>query len=174
MQLYSYWNGQNGSPDYLILVLLYYSNVCTLPSLSVPLLHVDVSLSKHSDQKVGFHTLDQTVCQLSASVNPFDLISCWVILFGCLLGIDPQGLSQRGKPNSQALVLHLAPNLARQVVTQGGQSVKYRCNIARWLCSYHSLTDFKWPVNSQSKARIACLQTQLIPAASVPTSIARS
>ena len=69
---------------------------------------------------------------------------------------------------------HLAPNLARQVVTQGGQSVKYRCNIARWLCSYHSLTDFKWPVNSHSKARIACPQTQLIPAASVPTSIARS
>ena len=33
------------------------------------------------------------------------------------------------------------------------QSVKYRCSIARWLCSYHSLTVFKWPVNSQSKAR---------------------
>ena len=69
------------TPDYFILVLLYYSysNTCTLPNLSVQLLHVDVSLSEHSDQKVRLHALGQTVCQLSASVNPFDLISCWLV-----------------------------------------------------------------------------------------------
>ena len=54
-------------------------SIYTLPSLSVQLLHVDVSLSEHSDQKVRLHALGQTVCQLSASVNPFDLISCWLV-----------------------------------------------------------------------------------------------
>ena len=43
-------------------------------SLSVGLLHVDVPRSKHSDQKVRFHALGQAVCQLSASVDPFDLL----------------------------------------------------------------------------------------------------
>ena len=117
MQLYSFWNGQNDSPDYFILVLLYYSysNTCTLPNLSVQLLHVDVSLSEHSDQKVRLHALGQTVCQLSAGINQFefDLISCWVILG------DTSHKFFRGKFNSQALVLHLARNLARQVASQG-------------------------------------------------------
>ena len=62
MQLYSFWNRQNGSPGFLILKLLCYSNVCTLPSLSVRLFQVDVSLSEPSDQQVRFHTLGQTVC----------------------------------------------------------------------------------------------------------------
>ena len=119
MHLHSYWNGQNGSPDCLILALLLYSNIYTLPSLPARLLHINVPLSEHSDKKVRLHALDQTVCQLSANINPFDLISCWAINLTCLLTIDPQSLSQRGKLNSQALVLHLARNLARQVASQG-------------------------------------------------------
>ena len=78
--------------------------------LSVRLLQVDAPSSKHPDKKVRFHALGQAVCQLSAGVNPFDLISCWVVLRGCLLSIDPQSLSQCGKLNTQALVLHLTCN----------------------------------------------------------------
>ena len=66
-------------------------------------------------KKSRLHALGQTVCQLSAGINQFefDLISCWVILG------DTSHKFFRGKFNSQALVLHLARNLARQVASQG-------------------------------------------------------
>ena len=51
--------------------------------------------------------------------------------------------------------------------------MKYRCNIARWLYSYHSLTDFKWPANSQSKAR-SLSPDSIDPCRSVNLSLQRS
>ena len=140
-------------------------SIYTLPSLSVQLLHVDVSLSEHSDQKVRLHALGQTVCQLSASVNPFDLISCWVILLTCFRTIDPQSLSQRGEFKSQALVLHLARNLARQVVTQGAAI----CEVPSRVGSVHTIFGLISNGQSTHKAKhVACLQTQLTPAECKP------
>ena len=92
--------------------------------LSVRLFHVDVPRSKHPDQKVRFHALGQAACQLPASVDPFDIIPCWVVLLGCLLSIDPQSLSQCRELNTQALVLHLTCNFTRQVIAQGAAICK--------------------------------------------------
>ena len=63
--------------------------------LSVLLQHVDVPCGKHPDKEIRLHTFGQTISQLPAGIDPFNFITCRVVLLGSFLSIDPKRLTER-------------------------------------------------------------------------------
>ena len=100
-------------PDYLIQVLHYYihyySCLCTWIQVSqLGFFTLMYPAASTLTRKSGFMLLvKQSANCLPVSIHS---ISCWVVLLGCLLSMDPQSLSQCPKLNTQTLVLHLTCN----------------------------------------------------------------
>ena len=155
-QLYSHWHGQNG---YQTISFRYFTTTFITIPVSV---HGFKSLSwassrwctpqqalwPESQVSCSWSSSLPTVCQCRSIRSPAgwyfsDVFSAWIHR-ACRS-------AQSSIPKRLSCTLRATSHDKWSLRER--QSVKYKCSIARWLCSYQSLTVFKWPVNSQSKAR---------------------